>query len=93
MGPGRCRLSVWAERGLLPQGVTPCTIAAAYVRATGQQPARDPERRATRIYSALELLQALAQLGPGFRLAPPAPPFRRTFARMAQQKRQGEAGR
>jgi hypothetical protein len=63
----RHRLSWWAARGLLPQGLEPSTIAAAYVRATGRQPARDPDRKQSRAYSAWELLQALAQLGPALR--------------------------
>lgn len=58
----RNRLSWYAARGLLPQGVTPCSIAAAHVRLTGRQPARDPQQKATRCYSPLELLAALAEL-------------------------------
>jgi hypothetical protein len=58
----RHRVSWYASKGLLPQGVTPCSIAAAHTRATGQQPARDPERRQYRAYSPLELLAALAEL-------------------------------
>ena len=74
----RHRLSWWAARGLLPQGLEPGTIAAAYTRATGRPPARDLEKRATRTYSAWELLQALAQLSPplqplGAAAALPAP--------------------
>ena len=60
----RHRLIWWVERGLLPRGLQPATIAAAYTRATGRPPARDPERKASRAYSAVELLQALAQLKP-----------------------------
>ena len=74
----RHRLSWWAARGLLPQGLAPSTVAAAYTRATGRPPARDLEKRATRTYSAWELLQALAQLSPplqplGAAAARPAP--------------------
>lgn len=66
----RHRLSWWADQGLLPQGVKPATIAAAYARATGCPPARDPEKKATRSYSGPELLQAFGQLIP----APPPEP-------------------
>ena len=74
----RHRLSWWAARGLLPQGLAPSAVAAAYTRATGRPPARDLEKRATRTYSAWELLQALAQLSPplqplGAAAARPAP--------------------
>ena len=74
----RHRLSWWAARGLLPQGLQPSTIAAAYTRATGRTPAKDPERRQYKAYSAWELLQALAQLSPplqplGAAAARPAP--------------------
>lgn len=74
----RHRLSWWAARGLLPQGLAPSAIAAAYTRATGRPPARDLEKKATRTYSAWELLQALAQLSPPLQqlgaAAPPPPP-------------------
>ena len=60
----RHRLSWWAARGLLPQGVAASSIAAAYTRATGRPPARDAERKQFRAYSAWEVLQALAQLSP-----------------------------
>jgi hypothetical protein len=74
----RHRLSWWAARGLLPQGLQPSTIAAAYTRATGRPPARDAQKKQSRAYSALELLQALAQLSPplqplGAAAARPAP--------------------
>ena len=74
----RHRLSWWAARGLLPQGVAASSIAAAYARATGRPPARDAERKQFRAYSAWELLQALAQLSPplqplGAAAARPAP--------------------
>lgn len=74
----RHRLSWWAARGLLPQGLQPSTIAAAYVRATGRPPARDAQKKQSCAYSAWELLQALAQLSPplqplGAAAARPAP--------------------
>ena len=74
----RHRLSWWAARGLLPQGVAASSIAAAYTRATGRPPARDAERKQFRAYSAWEVLQALAQLSPplqplGAAAARPAP--------------------
>jgi len=69
----RHRLSWWAARGLLPQGLQPSTIAAAYTRATGRPPAQDPERRQYKAYSAWELLQALAQLSALGAAARPAP--------------------
>jgi hypothetical protein len=58
----RHRLSYWAALGLLPPGLAPCSIAAAYVRATGRQPGRDPQRKTARGYTARELLAALAEL-------------------------------
>ena len=67
----RHRVSWYTARGLLPQGLAPCSIAAAYIRTTGRQPARDPERRQYKAYSPLELLAALAELS---RTAPPAAP-------------------
>jgi hypothetical protein len=75
----RHRLSWWAARGLLPQGLAPSTVAAAYTRATGRPPAQDAEKKQSRAYSAWELLQALAQLSPplqplGAAAAPPPPP-------------------
>jgi hypothetical protein len=74
----RHRLSWWAARGLLPQGLQPSTIAAAYTRATGRPPARDAQKKQSRAYSAWELLQALALLSPplqplGAAAARPAP--------------------
>jgi hypothetical protein len=60
----RHRLSWWCEHGFLAPGIAPATIAAAFTRATGRPPARDPAHKQSRAYSALELLQALAQLGP-----------------------------
>jgi len=74
----RHRLSWWAARGLLPQGLQPGTIAAAYTRATGRPPARDAQKKQFCAYSAWELLQALAQLSPplqplGAAAARPAP--------------------
>ena len=74
----RHRLSWWAARGLLPQGLQPGTIAAAYTRATGRPPARDAQKKQSCAYSAWELLQALAQLSPplqplGAAAARPAP--------------------
>lgn len=82
----RHRLSWWAARGLLPQGLQPGTIAAAYTRATGRPPARDAQKKQSCAYSAWELLQALAQLSPPLQplgaaaarpasaAAPPPPP-------------------
>ena len=58
----------------MPPGLTACTIAAAYIRATGRPPARDPERRASRAYSWAELRLALAELGQAPRPAAPPPP-------------------
>lgn len=68
----RHRLSWYGERGLMPQGIAPSSIAAAHVRLTGRQPARDPERRHYKAYSPLELLAALAELSRSAQ--PPAPP-------------------
>lgn len=82
---GRHRLAWWQAQGLLPHDLPPCSIAAAYVRATGLQPPRDPSRKQSRAYSCAELLQALGQLAaellrhkpapaPAAVAAPPAPP-------------------
>jgi hypothetical protein len=68
----RHRLSHWAALGLLPD-VTGCSIAAAYTRATGRPPARDPELHAYRVYARWELQLALAELGLQLRTAPPPP--------------------
>lgn len=84
----RFRLSWWVAAGVIPAELAPCSIAAAYCRAFGQAPARDPEHRATRVYSLLELTGALAELAlqrqqqaaaartvaPPRIAAPPAPP-------------------
>jgi hypothetical protein len=73
--PGeRHRLGWWEVRGLLPPGLAPCAISAAYTRATGRPPARDPERRVSRAYSAVELLAALAELERTRRRRPAPPP-------------------
>jgi len=67
----RHRLAHWRLLGHAPYHLAPAAIAAAYVRATGRQPARDPERRASRAYSLSELRLALAELG---YCEPPPPP-------------------
>lgn len=72
--PERRRLARWRALGVVPPGLTACTIAAAYIRATGRPPARDPDKRATRAYTAAELAAALAELGQSPRPAPPPPP-------------------
>lgn len=68
----RHRLSHWAALGLLPD-VTGCSVAAAYIRATGRTPARDPKLHSYRVYSRWELQLALAELGLQLRTAPPPP--------------------
>ena len=58
---------------MVPPDLPPATLARGFRQAYGRDPARDPERRACRAYSAAELTAALAALGhepPG----PPAPP-------------------
>ena len=73
--PGeRHRLAWWEVRGLLPPGLAPSAISAAYARATGRPPARDLERRVSRAYSAVELLAALAELERTRRRRPAPPP-------------------
>ena len=67
----RYRLAHWLLLGHAPYDLAPAAIAAAYVRATGRQPARDPERRASRAYRLAELRLALAELG---YCEPPPPP-------------------
>lgn len=72
--PERHRLAHWQALGVVPPGLAACSVAAAYVRATGRPPARDPAKRASRAYSATELAAALAELGQSPRPAPPPPP-------------------
>lgn len=67
--PLRHRLAAWVAAGVAPPGLAPCTIAAAFVRATGRQPARDQQFRSTRAYSRDELQAALNELAG----APPPP--------------------
>lgn len=69
----RHRLTHWRALGVAPADLAPAAIAAAYVRSAGKQPARDPERRAYRVYSRDELAQALAELR--HRPTPPPPPL------------------
>ena len=71
----RHRLAHWRLLGHAPYHLAPAAIAAAYVRATGRQPARDPERRASRAYSFSELQLALAELGYCDPPPPPADPL------------------
>lgn len=61
--PPRFRFAEWQRRGMLPQGLNPCTLAKGYRWAHGgRSPHRDPERRACRAYSEAELRQAMAAL-------------------------------
>ncbi len=62
-GSARYRIASWSAWGLLPAGLTPSSIAAAYTRATGCTPPRDPARKQSRAYSWQELAAALAELG------------------------------
>ena len=62
----RRRLSVWAARGWLPDGVEPASLAAAYRRKFGVEPCRDTTTRAFRAYSLRELGMALADVGRDF---------------------------
>lgn len=69
VGPGfgsrperRHRLAHWRLLGHAPYDLAPAAIAAAYTRATGCPPARDPERRASRAYTLAELRTALSEL-------------------------------
>jgi len=69
----RRRVAEWDAGGVLPRGVDPSTLAAAYRRRFGGvEPRRDPNRKTTRAYTFRELGLALGELG----LAPapePAP--------------------
>ena len=60
--PPRHRLAHWVAAGCCPPDLAPAAVAAAFTRATGRPPARDPERRASRAYSRDELALALAEL-------------------------------
>lgn len=71
--PKRFRLAHWVALGMVPWGIAPASIAAAYSRTTGHPPARDPSRRACRAYSIDELRLALAELAS----RPPEPPPQR----------------
>lgn len=71
----RFRLTHWQALGVVPAELPGATIARGYRLAYGRDPARDPERHATRAYSRSELEAALAALErckP--RQAPPPPP-------------------
>ena len=71
----RFRLTHWQALGVVPAELPGATIARGYRLAYGRDPARDPERHATRAYSRNELEAALAALErckP--RQAPPPPP-------------------
>jgi hypothetical protein len=59
----RHRIASWRAWGLLPEGLSPSSIAAAYARVTGCPAPRDPTRKHFRAYSAAELALALAELG------------------------------
>jgi DNA polymerase-3 subunit gamma/tau len=59
----RHRIASWRAWGLLPEGLSPSSIAAAYVRVTGCPAPRDPARKQSRAYSPAELGLALAELG------------------------------
>jgi hypothetical protein len=71
----RHRLSVWRALGHAPADLAAVAIAAAFTRATGKPPARDPERRASRAYSRDELGLALDELGYCASPPPPADPL------------------
>jgi hypothetical protein len=61
--PPRFRFAEWQRRGMLPPGLNPATLAKGYRWAHGgRSPYRDPERRACRAYSEVELRLALAAL-------------------------------
>ena len=77
----RHRLADWGRRGWLPEGVAPSAIAAAYRRRFDAEPPRDPEHRATRVYSLRELGLALGELG----LAPNPEPLRVIWDQALQQ--------
>lgn len=73
--PLRRRLAAWVAAGVAPADLAPAAVAAAHVRITGRPAARDPQHRATRVYSADELRAALLELGHRpQRSAPPPPP-------------------
>jgi len=56
----RYRLAHWATQGLVPEALTPSTVAAAYRRAFWAEPHRDG---GLLVYSRRELGLALAELG------------------------------
>lgn len=66
----RRRALEWAAAGVLPPGVEPSALAAAYRRRFGVSPRRDPRRKTGLAYSFRELGLALGELG----LAPAAQP-------------------
>ena len=71
----RFRLSHWQALGVVPTELPGATIARGYRLAYGRDPARDPERHATRAYSRSEVEAALAALERWKpRQAPPPPP-------------------
>lgn len=59
----RHRIASWRAWGLLPEGLSPSSIAAAYARVTGCPAPRDPARKQSRAYSPAELALAFAELG------------------------------
>lgn len=67
----RFRWAIWHRRGMVPADLPPATLARGYRLAYDRPPARDPERRACRAYSAAELTAALAALG--YRAPQPTP--------------------
>ena len=79
----RHRLTVWAARGWLPDGVAPSSIAAAYRRRFGVEPRRDDACHTFRAYSLRELGQALGELGRAFEPEPLRKVWDRALERVA----------
>ena len=59
----RYRLAAWEKAGVLPDGVAPSAVAAAYRRTFKAEPRRDRRYPTFRAYSHRELRLALADLG------------------------------
>ena len=59
----RYRLAAWGKAGVLPDGVAPSAVAAAYRRTFKAEPHRDRRYPTFRAYSHRELRLALAELG------------------------------
>ena len=81
----RFRFAEWQRRGVLPDGLSPATLAHGFRRAHGGlEPPRDPQRPGTRAYSELEVALALAALG-ALSAPDPAAQLERVWAAVLQR--------